>query len=931
MTKHTTRASLLLALTAATLLSALPAQLGSDAARVVKLDAQLRSVGIDQSMHFSESDWEPGADHRWGFPRLDAARLELGERLTFVLPGGRPVAIPLVSRELAGTATLEFIFSDPARGASAEIVVHKGRVHGTLRAHLDGRHEEWTYASTPDGERFMPAAHAGECAGCAGGGKPAPGESEGGSQGDGGIAGGCTDTGQLIDVLLAYTPAFAAGFADQSALEAALAADIATANAAFVNSRLFTRYRAVAFHALTTNGSGSIGADLDAITNPTDGIWDDVQPAREDARADLVTVYSDSGGGGVAWLGVGNADFGYAAVGGTGGTLLAHELGHTMGACHAINDGGGCDGGGFYPFSNGWRFDAAGTTYRTVMAYIPGEQIPYFSNPDVEYIGVPTGVPGQSYPESANNARTHGLTANIVANYRCSIGSDFDCDGDGIPDDQAIANGDVPDCNATGLPDSCDIAIGVSLDLDNDGVPDECPLSDIEFAATGVTSLDTLGSAVGISSKDADPFPYLALGAPGSDIGASNAGTAYVFSVVGGVPIPLAQLQAASPATNEFFGRGLSVFKRPERLVTPVYPERNFVLVGAYRATDFASTGTFPSKGAVYCFAQEGGVWNQLWRYTPPATGGFAARENALFGYSVAMGRAPTEGVDQIVVGAPGHTNGRGKVYMMRNYFPFNVIPPAERGGITKTVQLTTGADGDNFGYAVALETYLPVLTTSRVIAVVGAPGRSNAKGAAYVYDRGPFSSTTGSIGSFPTSGISLNPVGEATLKEGDRFGSAVAVNLNLVVVGAPGAFGGRGAIYFWERSTSQINSSLAAYQYRGFFTAPDGLEGDALGTSIAVAPSLTGSGFTVVVGAPKADVTLPDGVRTNAGKVYVLHKELGETGAALTEIRTTFNPAAGDEFGYSASSIEGFSIIGAPFSDITGLNSGKARLLTTP
>ena len=44
-----------------------------------------------------------------------------------------------------------------------------------------------------------------------------------------------------------------------------------------------------------------------------------------------------------------------------------------------------------------------------------------------------------------------------------------------------------------------------------------------------------------------------------------------------------------------------------------------------------------------------------------------------------------------------------------------------------------------------------------------------------------------------------------------------------------------------------------------------------------------------------------------------------------------SFNPATGDEFGYSAASTRGFSLIGAPFSDITGLNSGKARLLTTP
>jgi len=71
--------------------------------------------------------------------------------------------------------------------------------------------------------------------------------------------------------------------------------------------------------------------------------------------------------------------------------------------------------------------------------------------------------------------------------------------------------------------------------------------------------------------------------------------------------------------------------------------------------------------------------------------------------------------------------------------------------------------------------------------------------------------------------------------------------------------------------------------------------------------------------------------VRTNAGKVYILRKILGESGAQVTSVRSSFNPATGDEFGYSSGSIRGFSIIGAPFSDITGLNSGKARLITTP
>lgn len=64
-----------------------------------------------------------------------------------------------------------------------------------------------------------------------------------------------------------------------------------------------------------------------------------------------------------------------------------------------------------------------GERYRTVMAYDNefGEytRIPYFSNPDVSYQGIPTGVlPGQ--PNEANNALTINNSASTVASFRQS-------------------------------------------------------------------------------------------------------------------------------------------------------------------------------------------------------------------------------------------------------------------------------------------------------------------------------------------------------------------------------------------------------------------------------------------------------------------------------------------------------------------------------
>jgi hypothetical protein len=50
----------------------------------------------------------------------------------------------------------------------------------------------------------------------------------------------------------------------------------------------------------------------------------------------------------------------------------------------------------------------------------------------------------------------------------------FDCDGDGIDDALAIAQGMVPDCNVNGRPDSCDLADNLLPDLNENGVPDAC-------------------------------------------------------------------------------------------------------------------------------------------------------------------------------------------------------------------------------------------------------------------------------------------------------------------------------------------------------------------------------------------------------------------------------------------------------------------------
>jgi hypothetical protein len=697
-----------------------------------------------------------------------------------------------------------------------------------------------------------------------------------------------------------------------------------------VNSLSGPRFHSVGFSAVTQPGSGSILTDLQRLALPADGWGDGVHADRDDLRADLVVLYTDSPGDSAAFIGVGNQAAGFSAVGTQGGFALARALATNMGGCNAPGDSTPACAGAF-AFSNAFRFTAGSTGYRTLMALPPGTEIPYFSNPSVSFLGVATGS------STANNSRTMSLTSSTVAKYRCSTGPDPDCDGDGVLDTVAIDAGLVPDCNRTRIPDSCDIALGISVDLNGDGVPDECPLTDKQFVVPGAVQLDTLGSAVSVSTRAGDPAVLYGFGGPGNDVGASNAGAAWVLPVLAGTPnLSLAQvLRPSDPQQNAFFGRAISVFKRPAT-TSPAAPARNMACVGAFRWLQTASTGNYPSKGAIYLFEENAsGAWVQTvsgtpstpWRFTPPATGGSGAGAYSLFGYSIAMGRNPVETGESIIVGAPGRNNGQGGVYVVRN-------TAANTPSLHVLRTLTNPTDGDQFGFAVAQAVTVPTTGNSRAAFVAGAPGRLNNTGLVQVFER-PASGTSFGTWAAP---LTLNPQG-VTLVAGDRFGAAVAMVARpatpaaaptaIIVVGAPGDDDGRGRVYFWERGTG--TGLTTAWSFRGSFQPADAQPGDQFGTSVAVALGATTSDFVITVGAPKADVNVGTTPRVDAGKIYVLRHTPGATGATLSSARAAFAPATGDEFGSTAAAVQGFGVVGTPFNDSAGLNTGMVRITVNP
>ncbi|KAG5192283.1 hypothetical protein JKP88DRAFT_250960 [Tribonema minus] len=98
------------------------------------------------------------------------------------------------------------------------------------------------------------------------------------------------------------------------------------------------------------------------------------------------------------------------------GLTHAHEIGHNMGCHHDMGtDGSGAASGSLWPYSFGYRYCST-PSYRTVMAYgcTTGyaARAPYYSSPNVYYLGYPTGTTAE------DNVRTLNDSKLTVSNFR---------------------------------------------------------------------------------------------------------------------------------------------------------------------------------------------------------------------------------------------------------------------------------------------------------------------------------------------------------------------------------------------------------------------------------------------------------------------------------------------------------------------------------
>ena len=224
------------------------------------------------------------------------------------------------------------------------------------------------------------------------------------------------DSGDRIDVLVVYTTATKNFLGGDTQAQTLAQQAVDTTNTAYFNSKIRQRIRMVHaqeyIYTETTSGS----TDLSNLrNNPT------IQTLRNTHKADLVAMIGEiQGACGVGYLmGADNPasqNNGFTVTArscAVGNLSFAHELGHNMGSAHNPENGSSST----YPYGFGHYVNGV---YRTVMSYVDPcasgcTRRPYFSNPNVEFSGFPTGI-----DNARDNARSINNTADSIANYRYS-------------------------------------------------------------------------------------------------------------------------------------------------------------------------------------------------------------------------------------------------------------------------------------------------------------------------------------------------------------------------------------------------------------------------------------------------------------------------------------------------------------------------------
>ena len=371
---------------------------------------------------------------------------------------------------------------------------------------------------------------------------------------------------------------------------------------------------------------------------------------------------------------------------------------------------------------------------------------------------------------------------------------------------------------------------------------------------------DELGWSVAVDNDT------LVIGALGDDDTIKLSGSAYVFTRVAGGWTQAGKLTTIDPKEDAGFGHAVAV-------------HGDTIVVGAYEEDHTDNNNPLvdiANVGAAYVFTRPATGWADMTQTARLTASDAVAGDE--FGTSVAVHE------DTIVVGAPEKNtnpdpnadNAGGSAYIFTK-------PANGWADMTQTAALRGQSNGDRFGRSVAVH---------GDTVVAGAFEENGDRGAAYVFTK---RAATGVWDDWDDTSAS-NATSKLTASDrasGDRFGRAVAMDGDTIVIGAP--------YHDYDdpdNNTNDVSDSGAAYVFiktatggwatdteTSKLTASERAENDQFGFSVAV------DGNTIVVGADRDD--------SNRGSAYVFTEPQGGwTDTEGTDPLTAYDRSRNDRFG---------------------------------
>ena len=338
----------------------------------------------------------------------------------------------------------------------------------------------------------------------------------------------------------------------------------------------------------------------------------------------------------------------------------------------------------------------------------------------------------------------------------------------------------------------------------------------------------------------------------------SGKGAAYLFDQVGSSWIENIRIAPTDLASSAHFGTAVDIYK-------------DAAVVGA------------PGMNATYTFQRQSGTWAQDDKLTG----------SAAFGSSVAVDETT------LIVGAPAANSNQGNAAV----YTFD----GTNWNSQATLTANDGASGHKFGTSVDLS----MDTAIGAVAVVGAPGANSV----YTYTRSGQSwsqqqkLSLGGIFTYYTVGA------------GDNFGFDVAIDKNILVVGAHKTsisriIGGTTFTYADEGAAFAFGLNESNWQLQTV-TKPlfgsDGYNQDYIGYSVAV------SGTLALAGAPQWDGRPGNAIDTDgAGYIYITELSAPMTVTLPQAVETII---AGERSNKISGTVDGHEIADISFFDVKAVS----------